>query len=80
MTRRQLARFRREFELLAASAPTPGGASGPDRPRAIPGPLAERISRRRVEIPADADPPPGWPPQVGRSAEPGDLTPKDRRS
>jgi hypothetical protein len=25
-------------------------------------------------FPANVDPPPGWPPQVGRSAEPGDLT------
>ena len=51
--------------------------SGRDR---LEGLIRRAVARRRgEELPADCDPPAGWPPQVGRSAEPEDFEPIPRR-
>jgi hypothetical protein len=44
--------------------------AGRDR---LEGMVRVAYARQRGELPCDVDPPAGWPPMAGRSAEPGDL-------
>ena len=46
----------------------------------LEGLIRQAVARRRgEELPDDCDPPAGWPPQIGRSAEPEDFGPTPRR-